>query len=293
MPILLQSRSAGLSGGDPALSLPGTGLSVPVGVEAIIEYNGLFFNDLSTVDRYRIIEIDGLSDADIRDSRDVNAGDHGETAFESLYGGRTVTLSGRIEAYTLEKMRDMQQALHTAFNDLKDHSLVFRTGNFNRDHQIVCRKSAPTAMRESQTDFRFFRDFLVTLRAADPRITSFRQVYDSQTFASGNRLSLYNEGSFKARPRIRVYGAATDVMILNYSNGQMMTINGTISAGAYYEIDTSARTMRDNLGVNRFSQLDFTSDWLELEPGENQVDISAASPSGTATVQITAAHTWI
>ena len=293
MPILLVSRATGLSGGDPELSLPGTGLSVPVGLEAIIEYNGLFFNDRSTVDKYRLLEIDGLADADIRDSRELNSGDHGETAFQSLYGGRTVTLSGRIEAYTLEKMRDMQQALHTAFNDLQDHQLVFRTGNFERDHKIVCRKSAPLAMREVQGDFRFFRDFLVTLRASDPRITSFRQIYDSQTFDSGNRLSLYNDGSYKAQPRIRVYGQASDIEIFNYSNNDYMKINGQIPAGTYYEIDIANRTMRDAAGDNKFNQLDFTSDWMELEPGENQIEISATGTNGTAAVQINAAHTWI
>jgi hypothetical protein len=176
MPLGIPPPGATAGGGLPDnTAAPGTGIAVPTGVESIIEYNGLLMNDTTTTDKIRITEIDGLADADIRDARDQNPGFHGETAFDAFYGGRTITLTGRIEAYTLEKLRDMQAALHLAFAELSEKPLIFRTGNWRRDHMIYCRKINPISMRESQGNWNFYRDFVVTLRASNPRILSYQE----------------------------------------------------------------------------------------------------------------------
>lgn len=168
-PIVLDPPIVGLAGGDPVLAAAGSGLAVPGGVENLIEYGGILFNNTNTVDKIRITEIGGLDDADVRDAREVNPAYHGETPFDAWYGGRTITLTGRIEAYTLEKLRDMQMALRQAFSELEEKPLILRSWNGSRDVYLNCRKSAAIAMRETQGDFRFFRDFMVTLRASNPR----------------------------------------------------------------------------------------------------------------------------
>jgi hypothetical protein len=162
----------------------GSTLAQPRGLEVVLEYNGLKFNNTKTVDKIRVTQIDGLADADIRDSRDANPSAHGETTYPSYYGGRTITITGRIEAYSLYKLRDMQQALRQAFNDIsRERLLIFRTPDPNTDLVIACKKSASMTMLETQNDYRFFRDFLITLRASNPRFLSYLTRSSTSSFA--------------------------------------------------------------------------------------------------------------
>jgi hypothetical protein len=165
-------------------AVQGSGDAQPRGLEVTLEYNGLKFNVTKTVDKIRIIQMDGLADADVRDSRDVNPSAHGETTYPSYYGGRTLTLTGRIEAHSLDKLRDIQQALRQAFNDIsRERALIFRTPDPRDDIMLICKKSSPMTMLESQTDYRFFRDFLITLRASNPRFLSYLVQSSTSSFS--------------------------------------------------------------------------------------------------------------
>lgn len=183
--LVLPPKIVDYGSGSPGVALMGSGEAQPPGIDAILEHNGLLMNDRSGVDRIRVRELDGLQDADIRDSREANPGAHGETSFQPFYGGRTVSVNLRVEAHTRDKLRDMQQAVRTAFVDLQERPLIFRTGDIYKDVQIVCRKSTATGGREQQGDYNFFRDMLLTLRASNPRIESF---LTSRVVAYPNRM---------------------------------------------------------------------------------------------------------
>lgn len=88
------------------------------GIEARILYNNLLMNDRRAVDQYRVQEINGLDDADMRDDRQENPDRHGETGFTALYGGRTVTLRGEVKAGNLAMLHKMSTDLLGAFWDL-------------------------------------------------------------------------------------------------------------------------------------------------------------------------------
>lgn len=178
MPFAIPPPVQGLSTGDPNEILLGTGTSVPPGLESILEFNGVYLNDRSLIDTYVITSMSGLEDADLRDDREVNPQQHGETPFDAFYGGRTIVLTGYIRAYTLNKLRDMQQGLKQALAGLNiEKELIFHT--FNRpltDCLILCRKGAPLQMAETQpVDNYFRRDFMVTLRASNPRFLGLLQ----------------------------------------------------------------------------------------------------------------------
>jgi hypothetical protein len=183
MPIVLPKITPGLGSGDPDQALVGSGESMPPGLEAILEYEGLYLGDTHVVDKIRVNEIAGLDDADVRDSREANPAAHGETPFDAYYGGRTLVITGRIEAYSLQKLRDIQQALRQAFSELEEKPLIFRTGNWDRDVMIWCRKINPIQMREIQQNFNYYRDFQVTVRASNPRFLSFRQLASEKLFS--------------------------------------------------------------------------------------------------------------
>jgi phage-related protein len=465
MPILLESPIIGLAGGFPDRIAIGTGLARPGGIEYLIEYGGITFNNMENIDKIRVTEIGGLDDADVRDAREVNPSYHGETAFDAWYGGRTITLTGRIEAYSLEKMRDMQVALRQAFSVLEEQPLIFRSRDGNRDTFLNARKSAPMAMRESQTDMRFFRDFLITLRASNPRFLDYLRRVDQQdigatltnyvtnpsiesdttdwsavgtnttiarstadelygaasllitqptaagsinwgsqylhpvgatrveagehtasiwikgagtgngqklllylteldaggaaigsnsieftlsniwqrvtitrNFIAGNRrfrtsilgagnyawsayvdgvmltkgdvapdfadtnivpysgqtaLRPVNYGNFRSQPLIRFTGGLTNPKITNLTSNETVRLAGVISEGSYIDVDIERRTIHDNAGVNRFDLLDMSSDWLELEPGENSIEFDADDSEISSSLAMFYRSSWM
>jgi hypothetical protein len=142
------------------------------GIENIIEYNGFQINVPGRQDKIFVNSIEGLADADVRDTREANPGYDGETAFESHYGGRTIVISGVIKAGTLSKLRDMQEGLKSIFAPLNEAALILKGISPDYDVQIFCRKSQPITMGETQKNFLFERDFQVTLRASDFRFTA-------------------------------------------------------------------------------------------------------------------------
>lgn len=164
------------------IALPGSMKSQPPGLEAVMEYNGLYFHDRLVVDKFRVLNLDGLQGADIRDNREANPSDHGETPFDNYLGGRTILITGRVEAHNIGKLRDMQQGLRTAFYSMQERPLIFHVGDPQRDVQIYCRMIDKISMREEQTNDRPHRDFQITLRASDPRFRSIADRVHSQVF---------------------------------------------------------------------------------------------------------------
>ena len=175
----------GLTTGIADRFLPGTGKSRPAGVEAYFEYNGATFNVRTWQDTFLITTIDGMADPDVRDTREVNPGRHGETAFDAYYGGRTIVLTGKMRAGNLNKLRDMQQGLKFIFGDIgKELPLYIRTNTPEKDVFIKCKKSQPIVMSETQQNFGYTRDFQITLRASDPFFLSYMEQRLVQSYAT-------------------------------------------------------------------------------------------------------------
>lgn len=174
MPILLSQFAAGLWAGDPLFALPGSGTSAPPGLEATLEFNGITIHDRSVVDKYRITGMDGLHGGpSVRYSSDPNVSDHGSRPGNNLWGDRTFVLEGRIEAHNVGKLRDMEQALRTAFYSTVERPVIFHTGDINRDVYIKARINDKIGLKEEQTRRdHLYRDFQITMTASDPRILS-------------------------------------------------------------------------------------------------------------------------
>lgn len=166
------------------------------------------------------------------------------------------------------------------------------------DAQVNVRKSAQIAKDEVQDSAFFRRNFLLTLRASDHRIqsrfqytkqiavtalTQLGRVYDktyNDTYTTyidstgtattqSNLMTVTNSGDVQSDPTIRLYGYMSRPVITNQANGQKLLITGTIASGDYFEINIQNHTVKDSLGVNRFGQVDPSSDWPTLEPGAN------------------------
>lgn len=106
---------------------PGSDLEIP-GLEAIMEYGdasklradripgAMLINDQSKLDRVRITQLDGLHDEpDGSESRQSNSDRHGESAGQMLYRGRTIGMTGRVEAGNIGAMRDLWRRFRSQF----------------------------------------------------------------------------------------------------------------------------------------------------------------------------------
>ena len=101
----------------------------PGALESKIWANGLVLNDQEDYDRYYVKSVDGLWGADIRDQREPKVNDDGEDVYDTLLGGKSPVITGRIEAHNLDMMRQMEQNLEAAFPHNFDYPVVFdRTG---------------------------------------------------------------------------------------------------------------------------------------------------------------------
>ena len=225
MPILLETIQANLAAGSATVAMPGSGTSQPGGLECRFQYNNLVMHDRQYIDKIRITKIDGLQDAEVRDSRDVNPADHGETPFEAWYGGRTITFEGRIEAFNVNKLRDMQQAFRFAFSGLKENPLYFLKASAisygGEDIRINCRKYSAIQMSEQQSNgSNLYRDFQLTLRASKPWFESANEIEQTIDFGI---LDEFSSDSISASPYY-TYDTGSGLVV---SNGALYATAGS------------------------------------------------------------------
>lgn len=97
-----------------------------LGVHALIEYNGYVINDRYQADRIRVFSITGLDDSDISDSREVVPGDHDEFPYDAWYRGRTIVMTGEIQAGSLGTLKRLERDLKAAYAPLQESPLKFR-----------------------------------------------------------------------------------------------------------------------------------------------------------------------
>jgi len=295
--------AAGLGTGSPedrVLSSPSQGIH---GIESMIEYNGLYMNVRDWIDTFIVTSIMGIDDADVRDSREPNPGQHGETPGDAWYGGRTIVLQGYIETKTLWKMRDMQQALRMAFSDIsQERPLILRAQDPAHDVQILCKKKSKIEMPEQQdtlNDFR--RNFNITLAASNPRFVSVQEVYEIATIGTVNGIvfNLNTIGTTRALPLIEVEGPLDgSIEIINEANNNYIKLNTLIDpilANQTLNYDFRNQLPRlflaDN-GEPRFKLLDPLSTNFTLERGTNPIHIIANEPVGSFSVAFRYNHTY-
>lgn len=272
------------------------------GVENTFVYNGLTLNDTSIINKYRINQVNGLNSADIRDAREIRSGRDGERALSSFYAGRTITLGGRIEALNnrIYGLRVMTTALTGALADLTEKPLYMNQGSLNGwDTQINCRPSQPLALTDEIKTWYHYRDFMITLRASDPKIVS--QAVQTNTYtaagATASNLPLttqINQGNYKADLVITLTGPMTNPALALGTQAWGVLGGTTIPGGTSWIIDTKAGTIETNLGLNRFQYVTFASTLPQYDPGNNTFLFSATGmTAGTSKVKVDYRHSWM
>ena len=293
MPITsLPPYKAGLGTGDAEAAILGTGESGPEGVESTLEFNGLYLNIRQWLDTYLVLGIDGLGDADVRDVREVNPAQDGETPSNAYYGGRTISITGRIRAHHIHKSRDMQQALRQAFADIsQEKPLVFHTANPLKSLVIPCKKLQPIAMSEAQQNYLWQRDFQISLRASNPRFIGL--IPQLTQLVPGEVVDIENEGSYFAQPIITFSNRMVAPRITNELTGRSLIFSGDILSGETVTADLARRRITNQNGENAFKRISPASGWPELAPGLQPIALSSSSFDADALVSVTYRHSYM
>lgn len=173
------------------------------------------------------------------------------------------------------------------------------------DPYINARKFGKIDSPDNQPNINVRRDFLITLRASDPRFvsrkkyttsvvpTSFALTFDpggagitfpisgaGLIFGSALPNAVINMGRSPASPVIRFYGAMTNPAFYHPLSGRVIGVNGVIADGDYLEFDVARRTVFDSTGIDRYDMLTDETNWLELLRGSNTLTYGADAVSG-------------
>jgi hypothetical protein len=189
---------------------------------------------------------------------------------------------------------------------LGDGKLTITNGAETR--VLTCRyRDGITSDGAGEAQFSNFVRVVLTFRAADPffyspaasqliatqvvSVTNFFPILPVRLATSSNTVeaTLTNAGDVDAWPVIQVLGPATKILIQNLSTVKHIEISTTLTASETLTIDTRPRTrsIRDNLGVNRFSTITPQSSIFPLKKGSNRMSLQITGGDANSRVTVT------
>lgn len=102
---------------------------------------------------------------------------------------------------------------------------------------------------------------------------------------SGSTMSCPNDGTFAAPWVATFAGPLVAPTLTHVDSGKALILSGAnIAAGETLIVDSLARTILLNGTASRYSWLAATSQWFDLSPGTNSVNLTGASGSGTVSL---------
>lgn len=148
------------------------------GPHNIFVRNGFTLNDRSMLETYWVEDMSGFDSADVLVSAQQNAQEDGELPDQGFYGGRTMTLTGWIQAGSYPVLMHMSRLLLNAFLGLDEKPMLITTthlGFFENvpDYTINCRVAdkpqLAAKIEASDVSGMLKRSFTIALRAStDP-----------------------------------------------------------------------------------------------------------------------------
>lgn len=279
-----------------------------VGPHSLLRRNGITFNNRAGLECFWVEDFSGFDSADIRISAQDNTEEIGELPERGFYGGRTMTLSGWVQAGSYPRLLTMGRELLDSLLGLEEVDMIITTqiGSIftMADVSIACRPAAvnlATKIEGSDITKVFKRNFSISLRASDPTFKStvlhtanlvpgvvnargraYPRGYDlgytvlmdsagNPVGAAANTITIHNDGNWDAWPILRFKGGMSGISLTNNATGHAMSLSGSIADGEYIELNTDPRDtyIVDNLGVDKSDRFIMSSDWLWLRGRRN------------------------
>lgn len=244
--------------------------------------------------------IKGLEQPSIRLPSFDRPNTDGSIVPNQLYGGRLITLSGKVFASTVVDYRTRRRLLETAVNIQRtiDGILQPITMKFTTMDDLALQVDVYTRKFDFPDGLLMSGDYKVDFVA--PSIYLLGQTLKTQlvsAFTGGGMAiptgiptamnvggisaeTLTNSGNIPAYPIITLEGPLEDPTLTNETADQTMNITYTLNAGESIEIDTINRTAvyYASLGASPVNVRQYISgDFITVEPGENIIKLTLAA----------------
>lgn len=200
----------------------------------------------------------------------------------ALFSGTFALTGGDIALYPSTDT-GMSWGLYWTPNSTTDRVGLLDVGALNPGDPIVnCRKSVQLEGDETQADFGWRRDFMLTLRASDARMISRKPTFVTFTPPGTPTSQIYyavnltNYGRSPADMLVRFNFLQVRPHIYVPSNGKTLGVSSEIVSGGenYLELDTNNRTIVSPVGL-RYHLLSNDTTWPQLPRGTNELRIVA------------------
>ena len=267
------------------------------------------FNDPTDADYVGVLtDVQGLDSPEVRVNVSEIVQFDGAIQGEQFYGPRPVVLEGMIENPTSTTERNTRSdKLMRASNAMIGNATLTWTPDGGMEHYVTMRRAQPLRISGGWN-----KSFQASFVAADPRIYS--SLLESQTilvdsapnegfgfpivfpltFGDGvlaGLMAAENKGNGVSYPVLFIAGPGQNPTLQNLTTDERIVINTTLAAGATLIVDTLNRTVITDLGVNRYSAVDYVStEWWGLVPGVNQLRLFWFSSSEPASLNIQWRH---
>lgn len=227
-----------------------------------------------------------------------------------LYGGRAITLEGKVVASDVATYRTRRRAFENVARIYRPGDVLNPiTMKFTTMDDLELQVEVYTRKLKFPDTLMTASDFVIDLYAPNIRLLS--QTLHSQLisiFEGGGmaipmaiptdmgvggsvETQINNAGGISAFPFWVIHGTIEDPTISNQTTGESFSLNYTLtSADEYIEVDVENRTVlyfADNTtpGVNIRQY--FSGDWFELAPGNNTIKLVVADTSDTGYANVT------
>jgi len=255
-----------------------------------------------------VASVEGWLDLpDVRIGDSPRAGQHGLSMGEDFAGGRTI----RFVVETVGSDADAAAAIVEAFRaklvfvdgDDGDIPLVGTTPGFPALRTLVRprRRNNPLTWDSGIGAIRS----TIELQAADPRLyadaessasTGLSAAVGGLVFSAvapfvfgsggtGNTMDCTNEGTFPTPWVATFTGPLVAPELVHSASGKRVSLTGaTLTAGQTLVVDSLEHTVMLDGTSSRYSWLAASSQWFDLAPGANAVDLLGASGAGSVTM---------
>lgn len=284
-------------------------LETPVGT---LEFN-VFDSD---GEGYRLTGVDGWDAPSMRSAVEVVPQADGATVFPSYDGARFPIVSGQIRAFTSESRTRLEDGLKAHMRAIKRTDGVLRqfpTGyparrcTVRQYDQVSIAASAGMGPRGFQLAFVSGNPAIVSDLEHTVDTSGLQPGQGSWVFphvfplsfgdtASGGTATVNVGGNTETLPTIRIYGQASSPRVANLTTGEQLSLTAlALGPADYAEIDCAAQTVTLN-GSSLHSligALDVaTSTFWPLEPGTNQIQLTASQFAAGAYAKVLYRDAW-
>jgi hypothetical protein len=261
---------------------------------------------------FRLEQVTGFDGPNVRQNIEELPELDGAIAGDFFFGARPVTFRGRIIASTAADRNFNVTNLQRALRGLRGDVTLKSQASGLPAMQATARLEQPLRVTGG-----YVKEFLIALVCPDPRMYSQTLNSSSATgvatvpgaafpwafpvsFGGGTgqtlTLSVTNAGNFDTPPILRVTGPLRDPIIRNSTPAQVSIGLGNVvlGSGNWIEIDMGARTVVRDDGVSLYDRVGFPgTDWWQLVPGSNTVDLFASDTTAATTLTVTWRDSWV